>query len=128
MMLSIGLFLASAQIHGTEIPEHFRDRNVGAYIRCLRVEVNAANENWSGPNPAAPTIVQFGQLVTYCGAERSLARSSLRGFIQTRHPDWSPEQVAEAAEFVLTGFDLEMMNEARRPISDGTHESPRERF
>ena len=128
MMLSIALFAASAQIHGTDIPEHFRNRNVGAYRRCLRVEVNAANQDWSGPDPAAPTVVQFGQLATYCGAERSLALSSLRDLIQTRHPDWSSEQVAEAAEFVLTGFDLEMMNEARRPISDGVHEPLRERF
>ena len=128
MMLATILLFASAQIHETEIPAHFRDGNVRAYVNCLRSEVNSGNEPWRDPDPAAPTIVRFGQLVTHCSVERSQAASSLRGFIQTRHPDWSPAQVGEGVEFVLTGIDLEMMAAVRRPIDDGTHAPPRERF
>jgi hypothetical protein len=127
MMLSTILLAASAQVYGTNIPDHFRNADWRAYVRCVRSEVNAANEAWREPDPAAPTVVKFGQLITHCGAERSLAIFALRGFIQTRHRDWSPEQVAQSAEFVLSGFELEQMIDRRGPFCS-THEMPCEEF
>ncbi|HEY5722192.1 MAG TPA: hypothetical protein VIT45_07705 [Allosphingosinicella sp.] len=94
MMLSAILLAHATQIYGTNVPDHFRGGEVAVYDRCLRLQMNDANDDWDGPDTAAPTVVQFSQLMSYCGPERLRAISALRGFIQTRHPKWSPEQVA----------------------------------
>lgn len=127
MILSAVLLVASAQ-PGADVPDHFRNADWHAYERCLRSEVNSASRPWPDTDRGAPTIQRFAQLMAHCGAERSRTISALRGFIQARHPDWSHEQVAEGAEFVLTGMEIQRMIDDRRPIDDGPHAGPRERF
>ena len=114
-MVPFWLILASSQVYGTNIPDHFRDSNVETYLRCLRVQVNSDDELWSGPDPAAPTVVRYGQLITYCGRDRSGALASLRGFIKLRNPDWPAERIDRSAEFVLSGLELEDMLYLRLP-------------
>ena len=44
-------------------------------------------------------------------------------FIQVRHPKWTSEQVARAAEFVLSGMELQKMVRDRMP-DVSTHDMP----
>ncbi|HEX8365462.1 MAG TPA: hypothetical protein VF603_09295 [Allosphingosinicella sp.] len=126
-MILSAVLVASLQIYGTDVPDHFRRGEVSAYVGCLRAEVNDANSPWDGPDPVAPTVVQFGQVMSYCSPERTRAISALRGFIQTRHPDWPSERVGDSAEFVLTGLELEQMTSRRWPQCS-LHEMPCEEF
>ena len=126
-MLSAVLLAAAPPIYGTDIPPHFRDASWHAYNRCLRAEVNAAGEALTGGNPSA-TITEASRLIAHCGVERSRVISALRGHIRVRHPEWSAEQVARSAEFVLSGLDLQRLVDARRPIDCGTHCAPPPEF
>jgi hypothetical protein len=126
-MLASFLLATLPPVYGTDIPPHFRDASWSAYSRCLRAERNSANEPFRGPDPTA-TIAGASALIAYCGAERSRALVALRGHIQVRHPDWTAERIARSAEFVLTGFDLQRLIDARRPEGCGTHCTPDPEF
>jgi hypothetical protein len=120
MLFALTVF---ASIYGTDIPDSLRTNDLSKYTRCLRHEVNEANDPFPETALDAPTITQFSQLITYCAAERSLAISSLRSVIKQRHPDWLPEKLAKSAEFVLSGMELQMMAQRRVPIFS-IHDGP----
>lgn len=109
------LLAAAAPVYGTNVPDNFRGGDVGFYIHCLRDEVNAAGTTWKGAPPDTPTVVQFAQLMEFCGPERKRGIAMLRGLIRIRNPDWPNERVERSAEFVLTGLELQEMLAVRWP-------------
>ncbi len=127
MMLWAILLAAGTPVYGTDIPESFKNDDWLAYTRCFRTESNYANDPWPETKPVTSTIGHFAQVIEYCGPERARAGSALRKSIQARHPEWTPAQVADSAEFVLTGYELQTMVDRRWPQCS-THEMPCEEF
>jgi hypothetical protein len=128
-MLVLPLMAAVMQIYGTDFPDNFRQGKIGEYLNCIRVEGTPDADPRQEPEAGMPTIAYFGQLTRYCGPRRSRAISELLQLIQARHPDWRGKRLDEAAEFVLSGLELEIINDARRPTDMSVHDfSPRPRF
>ena len=116
------LLLFSLQIHGTDVPENFRTKEFAAYFGCVR-----SGEKGS-PDPDMPRIVGFTQLMNFCREERASLADVLRGLIQTRHPDWTKKRVLEAAELVITGFELRLLVDWQRPEPVSAHDTPEPQF
>ena len=119
--------LAAAAIYGTNFPDSFRGGEVSKYVRCMRNEVNEANEPFPEVSPETPTVTQFSQRIAYCKAERLRATATLTGLIKQRNPDWALEKLARSAEFVLAGLELEMITQERIPVF-ATHDGPPQEF
>ena len=134
-MLALMLMLASAPdaimgpgYIGSGFPESFRQGEVAKYIGCLRIQSNEAGETWNGPDPQSPEVVQFTQTMAYCRAERVRAAQRLRSHIQARHPDWRADRLSRSVEFVLSGFEIQLLDYFRRPEATPVHDRPEERF
>jgi hypothetical protein len=128
-MIALPLMLAVIQIYETDFPDSFRRGNVGAYMSCIRAEGSAEADPDQQPDSTAPTIAYYGQLTRYCGPQRSRAISELLKLIQARHPDWDRERLHKSVEFVLSGLELEVINDARRPNDTAVHDfRPRRQF
>jgi hypothetical protein len=116
------LLLSSLQIHGTNVPENFRTKEFAAYFGCVRAEAKGS------PDPDVPRLVAFTQLMNFCRDERESWADALRGLIQTRHPDWTKKRVFEAAELVITGFELQLLVDRQRPKPVAVHDTPEPQF
>ncbi|WP_155006392.1 hypothetical protein [Sphingomonas hengshuiensis] len=121
-MIALPLMIAVIQISETDFPDSFRRGDVGAYISCIRAEGGADADPDQMPDRTAPTIVYYGQLTRYCGPRRSRAISQLLKLIQARHPDWDKERLHKSVEFVLSGLELEVINDGRRPNDRAVHD------
>ena len=121
-MIALLLALLSIQTGQTVFPDSFRTANMYRYINCVRIEAKGSGDPEAGP------IMHFSQLISLCGEERSRWANELRGLIRTRHPDWTPEKLSEAVEFVISDFELELLNSAHKGPMPPTHSFPEPRF
>jgi hypothetical protein len=121
-MLALSLMLAGIQIGGTNVPESFRTEEMRVYLGCVRSEEDAS------PDPEAPRLVQFTQVMWACRERRAKWGNVLRGLIQARHAEWTHEQVVRAAEFVITGFELSMVLDWQNQRDEVTHQAPEPQF
>lgn len=112
---------------GAEFPWNFREAT-SAYRRCLRLEIDEAGTRWNGPDPASPFIVQFAQTMTYCHRDRVAAAAKLRRLIQARNPGWSGRRLDKSVDYVLSGFELQAIEEQRRPDPRPVHDGPEPQF
>jgi hypothetical protein len=121
-MIELLLALLPLQVQQTDFPESFRTVNMASYIGCIRGEAKGS------PDQNASHIVQFSQVTSLCGEERSRWASELRGLIRTRHPDWTTEQVRKAIDFVISDFELEVLNFQHNFQDHAVHDMPEPRF
>jgi hypothetical protein len=121
-MLVLPLMIAFAQIYGTDFPDTFRQGKVGGYLTCIRVEGTKDADPQQEPASGMPTIAYYGQLTRYCDSRRSKAIPELLKLIEARHPDWPRKRLDEAVEYVLSGLELEIINNARRPTDMSVHD------